>query len=88
LEIIARLVSVKLPSNDEGDRPMARLELYDTDGKRGYLLLPYEEKMGSLGSVFRFEIENFERISVKEYLDILPLGIKMKEDSVESPGVY
>jgi len=87
MEMIARLVSVKLPSGDEGQKPIARFELHDREGERGQLLLPYDDKMGSLGSVFRVNIENFERISVKDYLDILPLGIRIKGDTTEFPGV-
>jgi hypothetical protein len=86
MEMIARLVSVKLPSGDEGQKPIARFELHDRE--RGQLLLPYDDKMGSLGSVFRVNIENFERISVKDYLDILPLGIRIKGDTTEFPGVF
>jgi hypothetical protein len=88
MEMIARLVSVKLPSGDEGQKPIARFELHDREGERGQLLLPYDDKMGSLGSVFRVNIENFERISVKDYLDILPLGIRIKGDTTEFPGVF
>ena len=88
MELIARLVSVKLPSGGEGQKPIARFELHDRKGKRGELLLPYDQEMGSLGSVFKVSIKNFERISVKDYLDILPLGIRIKEDTTISPGVF
>ena len=88
MEMIARLVSVKLPSGDEGQKPIARFELHDREGERGELLLPYDDKMGSLGSVFKVDIENFERISVKDYVDILPYGIRIKEDTTGSPGVF
>ncbi len=88
MDMIARLVSVKLPSGDEGQKPIARFELHDREGERGQLLLPYDDNMGSLGSVFRVNIENFERISVKDYLDILPLGIRIKGDTTEFPGVF
>ncbi len=88
MDMIARLVSVKLPSGDEGQKPIARFELHDRKGERGQLLLPYDDNMGSLGSVFRVNIENFERISVKDYLDILPLGIRIKGDTTEFPGVF
>ncbi len=44
--------------------------------------------MGSLGSVFRLDIDDFRCISVREYLDILPLGIRLKDETVETPGVW
>ena len=88
MELIARMVSVKLPSGEEGAKTLAKFELHDRDGSRGILLLPYDREMGSLGNVFRLDIDNFRRVSVKEYLDVLPLGIRLKDETVETPGVW
>ena len=88
MEMIARLVSVKLPSGEEGNKALAKFELHDYDGSRGVLLLPYDREMGSLGNVFRLDIDNFRRISVREYLDILHLGRRLKDETVETPGVW
>ncbi len=88
MELIARLVSVKLPAGGEGQKPIARFELHDKKGKRGELPLPYDQDMGSLGSVFKVGIKSFERISVKDYHHNLPQGIRIKEDTTASPGVF
>lgn len=88
MELIASLVSVKLPSGEEGNKALAKFELHDHDGSRGVLFLPYDREMGSLGNVFRLDIDNFRRISVREYLDILPLGIRLKDETVETLGVW
>jgi len=78
MEMIACLILVKPPFNGEGIRPVAQFELHDKFGRRGSMLMPYDEWIGPVGSVFRTDLHNFERITVREYLEILPLAIDFK----------
>jgi len=52
LELIASLVSVKLPSGEEGNKALAKFELHDYDGSRGVLFLPYDREIGIPGKRF------------------------------------
>lgn len=69
LGLIARLVSIRGPSTEEGTVVVSDFELHDPMGQnRGMFNLPYNiEIMGNLGDAFRCTIK-LEKITVEEYI--------------------
>lgn len=81
---IARMVSIRGPSSDEGIVVVSDFELHDSIGQsRGIINIPYNvDVMGNLGSAFKVTIK-FERIGMEEYVtertgaQVVETGTKM-----------
>lgn len=51
-----RIVNIRLPGANEGTEVIAHMDLYNQDGAKGYLSIPYNPRLAKLGERYTVHI--------------------------------